>query len=106
MGNAIKLLVLLAGVHLSSIFVLFKFFQFPKFNLGRREIVAATFCASHKTLAFGLPLIKTVFDGNPNLASYCAPIMLIHPLQLILGSLTVPEFSYFTKEDEKLSTQP
>ena len=102
MNDAINLLILLASLHLSVLFALFNFFKFPKLNFSRGETIAATFCASHKTLAFGLPLIKTVFDGNPNLASYCAPIMLVHPLQLIIGSLLIPEFSWYTSGgDEK-----
>jgi len=51
------------------------------------EITAASFVASHKTLAFGLPLIKTVFEGDPLLPMYCAPLMLIHPAQLFIGGV-------------------
>lgn len=52
--------------------------------------------ATQKTLAFGLPLIQTVFEGSSNLAAYCAPIMFIHPLQLIVGSLLIPELEQYT----------
>ena len=31
---------------------------------------AAAYCASHKTLAFGLPLLKTLFAANPDLAYF------------------------------------
>ena len=55
-----------------------------------RDAVAAAFCASHKTLAFGLPLIKTLFAGDPDVAYYCAPIMILHPAQLLLGALAAP----------------
>lgn len=58
--------------------------------------MAGMFCASQKTLAFGLPLINTIFEGSPNLAAYCAPIMFIHPLQLILGSLLIPRLETYT----------
>jgi sodium/bile acid cotransporter 7 len=54
------------------------------------------FVASHKTLAFGLPLISTVFAGDVNLAAYSAPIMLLFPLQLIIGSLLVPQLEIYT----------
>lgn len=57
------------------------------------DAVAAAYCASHKTLAFGLPLIKTLFAGNADLAYYCAPIMVLHPLQLLLGSLLAPRLA-------------
>ena len=55
-----------------------------------RDAYAFAFCASHKTLAFGLPLIKTLFAGSPDLACYCAPIMILHPAQLFVGSLVAP----------------
>jgi sodium/bile acid cotransporter 7 len=68
----------------------------------KEVVVAATFTASHKTMAFGLPLIKVIFEGNPNLASYCTPVMMIHPLQLSLGSMMVPWFkSYISKMHNK-----
>lgn len=64
-----------------------KFFSSKIFNFKRADAIAATFCTSHKTLAFGLPLLNTIFEGNANLAAYCAPVMFIHPLQLLLGSI-------------------
>lgn len=53
------------------------------------------FTASQKTLAFGLPLINTIFENSPNLASYCTPLLFVHPLQLILGSMLVPRLSEY-----------
>ena len=69
-------------------------------------LAALTSQASQKTLAFGLPLIKTIFEGSScprvtvcdacdllavrafpsdaNLAYFCAPIMRLHPMQLTL----------------------
>lgn len=96
------LLFLLPALHLASIAALFAFFKLPILKLKRGDIVAATFTASHKTLAFGLPLIKTVFDGNPNLAPYCAPVVLLYPLQLVLGSFLTSFFSkYIQAADEE-----
>lgn len=99
MGLGVKqsatLLFLLPILHLTSIAGLFSFFTSKIVNCTKEEAVAATFCASHKTLAFGLPLISTIFEGNPNLAAYSAPIMIMHPTQLILGSLLLPKFRIF-----------
>jgi sodium/bile acid cotransporter 7 len=84
------LIILLSVIHLLSLKGLFELFQHSFFQLRKDQVVASMFCASHKTLAFGLPLIKTIFEGNAELASYCAPVMLIHPIQLFLGSLLAP----------------
>ena len=98
-SHAIALLILLPLLHMGSLIALFSLFK-SKLLLNNTpgEAVAATFCASHKTLAFGLPLINTIFDGNANLASYCAPIMLMHPLQLVIGSFVVPLFERYTEQ--------
>jgi sodium/bile acid cotransporter 7 len=100
-GHAIALLIMLPLLHFGSLITLFSIFRAKVMNNTSGEAVAATFCGAHKTLAFGLPLINTIFEGNPNLASYCAPIMLIHPLQLVIGSFLVSYFTKFTEEDKK-----
>lgn len=101
LGNAITLFTILPLMHIGSLMTFFTFFKSKVLDLSPGEAVAAAFCGSHKTLAFGLPLINTIFEGNPNLAAYCAPLMLIHPLQLVLGSLVVPYFKEFTKEGQE-----
>ena len=98
--HALALLGILPAIHMASLAILFKVFQQPFWGLSRGETVAAMFCASHKTLAFGLPLVNTIFEGNPNMAAYCAPIMFIHPLQLIVGSLLVPKLIEYTKGEK------
>ena len=65
--HAICLLVLLPVVHIASLISIYLFFQSSIFDFSSGEAIAATFCSAHKTLAFGLPLINTIFDGNPNL---------------------------------------
>eukprot|EP00934_Nitzschia_sp_Nitz4_P006986 Nitzschia sp. Nitz4//scaffold21_size171442//3970//5507//NITZ4_002137-RA/size171442-augustus-gene-0.197-mRNA-1//-1//CDS//3329542339//6976//frame0 len=93
------LLVLLPTLHLGSMWFFFQFFSLMKFS--PKEVVAAAFCASQKTLAFGLPLVNTIFQGSPNLASYAAPLMFIHPLQMTLGSLLIPVINrYATSQDQ------
>ena len=98
--SSLGLLVVLPLMHvlsLAGVFVLFSSLVPQYFNRG--QVVAAMFAASQKTLAFGLPLINTVFGGNANLAAYCAPLMFVHPLQLIIGSLLVPRLQRYTDED-------
>ncbi len=86
-SHGIFLLGLLASLHLGSFQLLYKMFSSKVFKFSKGDAIAATFCTSHKTLAFGLPLLNTIFEGNPNLAAYCAPVMFIHPLQLLIGSV-------------------
>lgn len=105
--HAAVLLILLPLLHLGALFTFFSMFRrFGGYSNSAstkagKDAVAAAFCASHKTLAFGLPLVNTIFAGSSNLASYCAPIMLVHPIQLLIGSFVVPYFKQFTEAKEE-----
>lgn len=95
--DGIALLTFLPLVHGVALAGTFLFFSWPVFKLTRGEIVAAMFCSSQKTLAFGLPIIQTIFEGNTNLAIYSAPLMIIHPIQLMIGSILVPRLERYMK---------
>mmetsp|Transcript_21230 Transcript_21230/g.31478 ORF Transcript_21230/g.31478 Transcript_21230/m.31478 type:complete len:417 (-) Transcript_21230:1728-2978(-) len=101
MNHFFVLLALLPSLHLGALALFFIIFDKARFP--PKDVVAGMFCASQKTLAFGLPLINTIFEGNPNLAAYCAPIMFIHPLQAFLGSFIIPWVERYisSKETER-----
>ena len=84
------LAALLVGLPLLHVVILRLCLRVGRTQFQEREATAFAFCASHKTLAFGLPLIRTLFEGSPDLAYYCAPIMVLHPAQLFIGSLFAP----------------
>ena len=84
------LAALLIGLPLLHVFILRLCLKVGRTQFEEKEATAFAFCASHKTLAFGLPLIRTLFEGSPDLAYYCAPIMVLHPAQLFIGSLFAP----------------
>jgi len=44
------------------------------------------FCGSQKTLAAGIPMAQLIFAGHPAMGLILLPIMIYHPLQLILCS--------------------
>ena len=70
-------------------------------GLARKDIVAATFMGSQKTLAFGLPLIKALFGGSPDLVWFCLPVLVYHPLQTFVGSALVPKLRTFVEQGDK-----
>lgn len=106
MGVAFKqisgLFVLLPLMHLFFCGLVLGVARWPRLNFRREDQVAAMFCASHKTIAFGMPLLKEIFDGNPSLALLTAPILILHPLQLIIGSFLMPSLRRYIKEEESL----
>jgi solute carrier family 10 (sodium/bile acid cotransporter), member 7 len=46
--------------------------------------IAAMFCGSKKTLASGVPMAQIIFAGHPGIGLILLPIMIYHPLQLVL----------------------
>ena len=98
--HSLVLLALLPALHLVVLGATFKLFSSKWLNFTKEESIAAMFCSSQKTLAFGLPLINTIFQGNPNLALYCAPLMFIHPLHMAIGSFLLPTIQKYTETDQ------
>lgn len=55
------------------------------FGFEPGERIAALFCGSKKTLASGVPMARLIFGAQPGLALILLPIMIYHPLQLVVG---------------------
>jgi sodium/bile acid cotransporter 7 len=72
-----------------------------KFNHADR--VAAVFCASKKSLAAGAPMAALIFGDNPGLGLILLPIMIYHPLQLIVCSVMAE--AYASKHKQQLSKE-
>ena len=60
---------------------------------------AAVFCASKKSLAAGAPMAALIFGANPGLGLILLPIMIYHPLQLIVCSVMAE--SYATRSPQE-----
>jgi sodium/bile acid cotransporter 7 len=65
--------------------------------------VMGLFGCTHKTIAMGIPLITAIYGNDPNLGQYVLPILIWHPMQLIVGTLLTPRLSNFIiMEKERL----
>lgn len=49
--------------------------------------IAAVFCGSKKTLASGVPMAQLIFGAHPGMGLILLPLMIYHPLQLIICSV-------------------
>ena len=65
-----------------------------------RDRIAFIMCSTHKTLALGLPLFKVIFAGRSDLAVLCTPLLLQHPLQLIIGSILAPRLKKIAEAED------
>jgi sodium/bile acid cotransporter 7 len=53
-------------------------------GFSTEDRIAAVFCGSKKTLASGVPMAAIMFGETPDLGVILLPIMIYHPLQLII----------------------
>jgi sodium/bile acid cotransporter 7 len=53
-----------------------------RFNTGDR--IAAIFCSSKKSIAAGVPMAQLIFAGDSRLGLILLPLMIYHPLQLVI----------------------
>jgi sodium/bile acid cotransporter 7 len=53
-------------------------------GFNREDRIAAMFCGSKKTLASGVPMAKLIFGTHPGIGLILLPIMIYHPLQLVV----------------------
>jgi len=69
-------------------------------GLQPKQRVTVTLTSTQKTLALGLPLLRVVFAGRPDLGLLCTPLLIQHPLQLLIGSLLSPRLKQYALQDE------
>lgn len=73
------------------------------FRFSPAQRVAVFYCGSQKTLAAGVPMATAIFAQSAdlpafNIGLFLLPLLLLHPLQLILAGILVPYFeSYVVK---------
>lgn len=53
-------------------------------KFSREDRIAAMFCGTKKTLASGVPMAKLIFGTHPAIGLILLPIMIYHPLQLVI----------------------
>lgn len=72
-------------------FVSFIFFLTTKFKLGYTpgDVVALMFCATHKSLTLGMPMLKIIYAGDDHLPLISIPLLFYHPTQILLGGFLV-----------------
>ena len=52
--------------------------------------VMGLFACTHKTVSMGVPVINAIYEDDPALGLYTLPLLIWHPMQLVLGSFLAP----------------
>jgi sodium/bile acid cotransporter 7 len=63
--------------------------------------VMGLFGCTQKTIALGIPLILSIFGGTKYESLYTLPILIWHPMQLVVGSCVVTQLQKFMVEENK-----
>ena len=92
-GGSALIVSSLASVFVLSVtmLIVWQLSRALKFDLGDR--IAALFCGSKKTLASGVPMARLIFGAHPGLGIILLPLMLYHPLQLVVGGWLAGRFA-------------
>lgn len=74
------------------------------FGFAIEDRIVAVFCGSKKTLAAGVPMARLIFSGDPGLSLILLPLMIYHPVQLVVGGWLAGRWGARTEPAE--ATQP
>jgi solute carrier family 10 (sodium/bile acid cotransporter), member 7 len=61
--------------------------------------IAAIFCGSKKSIAAGVPMAQLIFAGDPRLGIVLLPLMIYHPLQLVICGVLAGRWARRTGND-------
>ena len=73
-------------------------FLFP--NDPKLRIMGLYGC-THKTVAMGVPLINAIYEGNSAVGLYTLPLLIWHPMQLVIGTFLSPRLLKFSQEEQE-----
>lgn len=88
-GSAALLTIVIGATTLSSRWL----------GFSDADQIAAIFCGSKKTLASGVPMASLIFGQDPQLGLILLPIMVYHPLQLVVGGVLAGRWARRSLED-------
>lgn len=63
--------------------------------------VMGLFGCTHKTVAMGVPLINAIYESSSNVGLYTLPLLVWHPMQLLIGTAIAPRLSQFVEREEE-----
>jgi len=70
------------------------------------ERIAAIFCGSKKSLASGVPMARLIFGAHPGLSLIVLPIMIYHPLQLVVCGALAGRFARRAEDAPEATVTP
>ncbi|XP_046513335.1 sodium/bile acid cotransporter 7 isoform X1 [Equus asinus] len=101
--SLILILFIIFSIQLSFMLLTFIFSTRNNSGFTPADTVAIIFCSTHKSLTLGIPMLKIVFAGHEHLSLISVPLLIYHPVQILLGSVLVPTIkSWMVSRQKKL----
>ena len=97
-GNTVILTALIGSAILLAVILWMTTRTARALKFSPADEIAAVFCASKKSLAAGAPMAALIFGANPGLGLILLPIMIYHPLQLIVCSVMAERYANLNRE--------
>jgi SBF-like CPA transporter family (DUF4137) len=63
--------------------------------------VMGLFGCSHKSVATGIPMIQSIYGGLSTVGIYTLPILIWHPMSLVVGTCLSPYLCAFVEREQK-----
>jgi sodium/bile acid cotransporter 7 len=102
-GNSVIAMAFIGSAVLLAVILLLTTGTARVLKFNHADKVAAVFCATKKSLAAGAPMAALIFGSNPGLGLILLPIMIYHPLQLIVCSVMAE--NYANRHKQQLSAE-
>ncbi|XP_045432242.1 sodium/bile acid cotransporter 7 isoform X5 [Pipistrellus kuhlii] len=88
--SLVVILFIIFSIQLGFMLLTFIFSTRNNSGFTPADTVAIIFCSTHKSLTLGIPMLKIVFAGHEHLSLISVPLLIYHPVQILLGSVLVP----------------
>ncbi|XP_039608632.1 sodium/bile acid cotransporter 7-A-like [Polypterus senegalus] len=101
--SLVVIVFIIFSIQLTFMLLIFILSTREKSGFTPADTVAIMFCATHKSLTLGIPMLKIVFEGYEHLSLISVPLLIYHPAQILLGSVLVPTIkSWMTTRQKAL----
>ena len=67
---------------------------------GRPKMrVCGFFICTQKTISMGIPVINALYEESPSVGLYTLPLLIWHPMQLLIGTFLVPKLESYVRRE-------
>uniref|UniRef100_G1Q5W4 Solute carrier family 10 member 7 n=1 Tax=Myotis lucifugus TaxID=59463 RepID=G1Q5W4_MYOLU len=102
--SLVVILFIIFSIQLGFMLLTFIFSTRDNSGFTPADTVAIIFCSTHKSLTLGIPMLKIVFAGHEHLSLISVPLLIYHPVQILLGSVLVPTIKSWMVSRQKKYT--